>query len=172
MTAELPAAVAAALAQHEAFESTADGFRVRTVVFDATVTASESEGVGDTFTVVVRAPMLDEAVDGETVGPTVEEGWFETYGRRLADATGATRARVELESFDLTEENGEAVAEFTYTYGDAEQGIAIAKTIAEFTEGTYVQGVIPGYDYRSPVADLLQQAKSTGSGGDRSGTPL
>ncbi|MEF8975818.1 MAG: DUF5813 family protein, partial [Halapricum sp.] len=42
----------------------------------------------------------------------------------------------------------------------------------EYVEGTYVEGAVPGYDYEPPVADLLNQAQSGGSQGDRGGTPL
>jgi hypothetical protein len=181
MTADLPATVAEAMAAHEAFEDGEDGYRVTTTVFDGTVTATEADGVGYEFTVTVRAPMLGAAVEDEVVGPAIEEGWFDTYERRLEDAPKATRAQVELDSYDLSEQGREAIATFTFTYGDAERGVEIAKTIVEYVEGTYVEGVVPGYEYGSPVADLLQRATTTGSeseadgegsSGRRGGTPL
>jgi hypothetical protein len=172
MTDTLPQAVDSAFDAHEAFEASDEGYRVTTTVFDATVTATEAEEFGYRFTVTVRAPMLREAVAEEVVGPAVEEGWFETYERRLEDATMATRSQVDLEGYEVVDEDGEAVATFVFEYGDAEGGAAIAKTIVEYVEGTYVEGVVPGYEYASPVADLLQQAKATGSEGERGGTPL
>ena len=35
----------------------------------------------------------------------------------------------------------------------------------DFVEGTYVQGVIPGYEYTEPVSDLLSAARQQGGGG-------
>ncbi|WP_135665587.1 DUF5813 family protein [Halorhabdus rudnickae] len=172
MTDTLPQAVVSAFDDHEAFEPAEEGYNVTTTVFDATVTATEADDFGYRFTVTVRAPMLREAVEAEVVGPAVEEGWFETYERRLEDATMATRSQVDLEEYDVTDENGQAEATFVFEYGDAERGTEIAKTIVEFVEGTYVEGVVPGYDYGSPVADLLHQAKTAGSDAERGGTPL
>ncbi|WP_181687363.1 DUF5813 family protein [Halorhabdus salina] len=179
MTADLPATVADAMDTHDAFEASEDGYRVTTTVFDATVTATEANDVGYQFTVTVRAPMLGAAVEDEVVGPAVEEGWFETYERRLEDAPKATRAQIELDSYDLCEQGRKAIATFTFTAGDAARGGEIAKTLVEYVEGTYVEGVVPGYEYGSPVADLLQRATTTGSeadgggsGGKRGGTPL
>ena len=172
MTATLPSAVTDAFEAQEAFETADDGYRVTTTVFDATVTADDTEGVGYQFTVTVRAPMLREAVETEVVGPAVEEGWFETYERRLEDATMATRSQVELDEYAVRDEHGEAVATFVFEYGDAERGAEIAKTIVEYVEGTYVEGVVPGYDYGPPVSDLLHRAKTTGSDAERGGTPL
>ncbi|WP_136688997.1 DUF5813 family protein [Halorhabdus amylolytica] len=172
MTDTLPQAVDSAFDDHEAFEASEEGYRVTTTVFDATVTATDIDGVGYQFTVTVRAPMLREAVGNEVVGPAVEDGWFETYERRLEDATMATRSQVDLEEYTVEDDGGQAVARFVFEYGDANRGAEIAKTIVEYVEGTYVEGVIPGYDYESPVADLLHRAKTTGSDAERGGTPL
>ena len=172
MTATLPGEVTQAFEAHEAYEGGGDGYRVTTTVFNATVTATDADDVGYRFTVTVRTPMLQEAVATGVVGPAVEDGWFETLERRLEDATKATRKPVELEEYALREEAGQAVGTFRFEYGDAEGGAEIAKTIVEYVEGTYLEGVVPGYDYRSPVADLLQQAKTTGNDGERGGTPL
>jgi len=172
MTDTLPQAVASAFDSHEAFEASDDGYHVTTTVFDATVTATDVDGVSYEFTVTVRAPMLREAVGNEVVGPAVEDGWFETYERRLEDATMATRTQIDLEEYAVEDEDGRAVATFVFEYGDADRGAEIAKTIVEYVEGTYVEGVIPGYDYESPVADLLQRAKTTGNDAERGGTPL
>lgn len=164
MTDTLPSAVADALDAHDAFEPLGDVYSVTTTVFDATVSASEADDVGHRYTVTVRAPMLREAVADEVVGPAVEEGWFETYERRLEDATMATRSQVDLEDYQVSDEDGQAVARFTFTFGDPDRGAEIAKTIVEYVEGTYVQGVVPGYDYEPPVADLLARAKTAGGG--------
>jgi len=167
----VPSAVASAFDDHDAFEPDEEGYCVTTTVFDATVTASDTDGVGHEYTVTVRTPMLDAAVEGEVVGPAVEDGWFETYERRLEDAAGATRARVDLDESRLRVDDGQAVATLVFSYGDPGQAAAIAKTFVEYVEGTYVEGIVPGYDYQAPVADLLQASKTAGDN-ERSGTPL
>jgi len=57
-----------------------------------------------------------------------------------------------------------------YVFADRSPATAadIATAFAEFVEGTYVEGVVPGYEYEPPVADLLAQA----SQGEKGGTPL
>jgi len=171
MTEPTPDAVTEAFDDHDAFEASEEGYRVTTTVFDATVTATDAEGVGHEYTVTVRTPMLGEAVAGEAVGPAVEDGWFETFERRLEDAAGATRARVELDEHRLVEDGGQAVATLVFSYGDPTRAAEIAKTLVEYVEGTYVEGIVPGYDYRAPVTDLLGNAKTAGDN-ERGGTPL
>jgi hypothetical protein len=166
MTAPEDTAVERTLSDHEAFEPSAAGFRLSTIVFDATVTVD-----GDTddvqYTVSVDAPSIASATEDE-VGPTVRTDWFETFERRLADAPNATRKPVELDAFSV-EDGGETVTvKYQFTWSDPTGGVEIAKTFAEFVEGTYVEGIIPGYEYVPPVSDLLSDA----SQGGNSGTPL
>ena len=49
----------------------------------------------------------------------------------------------------------EAVATVEFADIDPTRGVADAKAFADFVEGTYVQGVIPGYEYTDPVAGLV-----------------
>lgn len=167
----VPSPVADAFDDHDAFEPAEEGYRVTTTVFDATVTATDADGIGHEYTVTVRTPMLGEAIAGEAVGPAVEDGWFDTYERRLEDAAGATRARVDLNKYRLRVDDGQAVATFVFSYGDPGRAAEIAKTLVEYVEGTYVEGIVPGYDYQAPVADLLEASKTAGDN-ERSGTPL
>jgi hypothetical protein len=170
MTDALPAGVTEAFADHEAFEVDEGDTRLTTTRFEATVRAAEADGVGYRYTLTVRMPMLSSAVEGEAVAPAVEDGWFETLERRLADAPGVTRTVVELDSFDLAEEDGDAVATFEFVLGDAATAAAVAKSFAEYAEGTYLEGVVPGYDYGPPVSDLLGDARNTG--GDEGSGPM
>jgi hypothetical protein len=69
--------------------------------------------------------------------------------------------------------------ELEFTARNASQGVDDAKALIDFVEGTYIQGVVPGYDYGDPVAKLLSQARQRGEraadgdgGGERGGTPL
>ncbi|MFB6142365.1 MAG: DUF5813 family protein [Halorientalis sp.] len=176
MTEELPERAARAFERHDAFEREGDGFRLTTTRFDGRVTATETgDGGGLVYEVTVRAPTLNAAVEGE-VGDAVEAGWFETYERRLGDAPATTRADVTLEAATVTAADGEAVATLRFRFGDADRAPDVAKAFAEYVEGTYAEGIVPGYEYRGVAAELLSDAGAAGGGGDegatRGGTPL
>jgi hypothetical protein len=173
MPDELPAAAVRAFDAHAAYERAAGGpsFVVTTTTFDATVTARDAaaEEWALTYDLEVRAPMLSTATADE-VGPAVEEGWFDTLALRLADAPGVVRDDVEADC-DVREEAGDAVAAYTFEWGNADRAADIAKAFAEYVEGTYMEGVVPGYDYQPPVSELLASAR--GAGGDEgSGDPM
>lgn len=169
-----PERFARAFTAHDAYERDGDAFVLTTVAFDARVTAVETDDWALAYTVTVRAPMLSAAVtaDSEPVGPAVEQGWFETYERRLEDAPKATRTALELDAYEVTEVDGEAVARFEFTHGNADTAPDVAKAISEYAEGTYVEGVVPGYEYEGVVADLVGRARDTGGDGERGPMPL
>ncbi|WP_255148794.1 DUF5813 family protein [Halorarius halobius] len=164
----LPESAERAFDSHDAFERAGDEFALTTTAFDGTVTASETDDWAHRYVLTVRAPMLSAAVEGD-VGPAVEDGWFDTFSLRLEDAPGAVRDDVELAELDVHELDGDAVAVFEFEWGNADRAPAIAKALAEYVEGTYMEGIVPGYDYTEPVASMLSQA-SQGEAG--SGTPL
>jgi hypothetical protein len=110
-------------------------------------------------------------VANDQVGPAVEEGWFETYERRLEDAAGAVRESVDVDD-EVFESDGDAVAVFEFEWADADRAAEIAKALVEYAEGTYVEGVVPGYEYGDPVASMLSQATQGEGDGSRGGTPL
>lgn len=155
-----------AFESHEAFEHAGDEYRVTTTVFEASVAVDCTADVA-TYTVKVELPTLDAATDDD-VGPTVSLDWFETLERRLQDAPKATRADVALEEFDVTREKQTVTVKYTYSWENPRTAPDIAKTFVEYAEGTYAEGIIPGYEYNSPVADLLASASQGGEGG----TPL
>ncbi|MFO7925659.1 MAG: DUF5813 family protein [Halobacteriota archaeon] len=167
MSQELPDRAVRAFDGHAAFERDGRWFEVTTTKFDGRVTADETDDWALYYTLEVRAPMLSSATADE-VGPAVEEGWFETYERRLEDAGMAVRQDVEFEDRRVFEEAGDAVAVFDFEWGNVDQVPDIAKTITEYVEGTYMEGIVPGYEYRSPVAELLSRARS-GSDADADG---
>jgi len=170
MSEETPAEVRDAAATRDALEPATDGYRVTTTRFDAWVRAAPSptNDWATAFTVTVEVPTLPAAVDGE-VGEAVADGWLETFERRLAEAPKATRASVDPDlSVDVADET--VTVTYGFEFGSEARGLDVAKTFVEYVEGTYVEGVVPGYDYRPPVSDLLSQA-GQGSG-DRGGTPL
>jgi hypothetical protein len=167
---ELPERAVRAFEAHEAFER-ADAYFEVTTTFDGRVTAAETDDWPLEYTLEVRAPMLSTATDDE-VGPAVEEGWFETYDLRLADAPMAVREDVELVDRRVFEEAGDAVAVFVFEWGNADRAPAIAKAMAEFVEGTYAEGIVPGYEYEPPVSELLSRAQHSGGDGGRGPMPL
>jgi hypothetical protein len=136
------------------------------------VTAAETDDWALEYTLTVRAPTLSTAVADEAVGDAVEDGWFETYERRLEDAPMATRIDVELDELTVYEDAGEAVAEFTFTHGNADQAPLLVKTFAEYLEGTYAEGIVPGYEYEGVVGELIGDARSQGGSGGGSSMPM
>jgi hypothetical protein len=155
-----------ALSRHDAFEPSAAGYSLSTIVFDATVRV-EGEGDDAQYTVRVDAPTIDSATEDD-VGATVQTDWVETLERRLADAPNSTRKPVELDMFSVEDKSETVTVRYQFTWPDPDGGVEVAKTFAEFVEGTYVEGIIPGYEYTPPVSDLLSNA----SQGGNSGTPL
>jgi len=171
MSEEIPERAARAFEHHDAFDPCDDGgYETTTTRFDAAVTATETGEWALRYEVTVWLPLLSAVVEGE-VGPAVREGWFDTLERRLADATTATRRDVDLESSDLVERGEDAVATFVFEEGDTDRAPAVVKAIVEYAEGTYMEGIVPGYEYRDPVAEMLASARQ-GEGGDHGPMPL
>ena len=171
MTDDLPERAVRAFQRHDAFERDGDEFRVTTTTFDGRVTAAETDGRAPSHSLTVRALTLSAATE-EEVGDAVEAGWFDTYERRLEDAPMAVRFDVDLEALGVTEEDGEAVAVFEFRWHNADQAPDIAKAMAEYVEGTYMEGVVPGYRYRPPVSGMLSRARQSDAEGDRGPMPL
>jgi len=155
--------------QHDSFERLDDGrYAVTTTAFDGEV-AIDSDGGAAVFAVTVRVPMLD-AVTEDRVGPAVAEGWFETFALRLEDVDSALAGDDDPE-LDVERDGEAVVVRIQIADLDARRAAADAVAAVEYVEGTYVQGIIPGYDYTEPVTHLIQRAASTG-GGTKGGTPL
>ncbi|MDG5777372.1 DUF5813 family protein [Haloarculaceae archaeon H-GB2-1] len=168
MSEELPERASRSFEGHEAFEMNDGGVAVTTVVFENAVDASETDDWALAYDVEVRVPMLSAATSDE-VGDAVETGWFETFERRLEDAPMATRADLALDDYAVERDGDQARATFSFEFGNADRAPDVVKAIVEYVEGTYVEGIVPGYEYESPVADLLDSASQNGQGG---GTPL
>ncbi|WP_435077497.1 DUF5813 family protein [Halococcus sp. AFM35] len=152
-----------AFATHDAYETDDGEYALTTTPFDGRVVVD-----GDEYRVSVTMPTLDAAVE-EPVDEVVEDGWFETLSLRLADAEGATRADIEVPDPTVERRGGKVVVEWTATLGDATRAAEAAKALIEYAEGTYVEGIVPGYAYRSPVADLIANARTEGDGEDERG---
>lgn len=165
----VPDSVERAFDYHDAFDSDDGGYLVTTTAFEGHVTAVDGPDYFSAYTVTVRVPTLDGAT-ADDVGDAVEDGWLETLERRLEDAPKATRADVELDTFDVERDGEDVYVTFGFEWGNADKAADIAKTFVEYVEGTYVEGIVPGYDYVGAVSNLVESASQEGGGGG--GTPL
>lgn len=157
---ETPRRVERAVRDDGAFDPTGDGrFELTTTAFEAVMTATETDGRID-FEVRMRAPSLSAAIDGD-VADVVEEGWLETFERRIEDVDGAMRGDGAPEPTVRTTAN-EIVVEASFTDINERRGVEDAAAVVNYAEGTYVQGLIPGYDYVDPVAGLVDRARRAG----------
>jgi len=174
---DVPSAVAGAFERHDAFERDGDAFALETTAFDVAATAAEaaSDETAGTFKVRTAVPTLSATVaDPDDVAPVVEDGWLETFERRLEDAFDVAKAAEDGAS-QVVHEGDRVHVELEYESASAHAGVSDAKALAEYVEGTFLQGLVPGYDYVGVAADLRSAAsQNAGTGGDsdRSGTPL
>lgn len=162
---ELPGRVRRAFADHGSFEPAGDAaWTAETTPFDGEVRAEPAVDGRIRFAVTVRVPTLS-AVTTDEVADVVEEGWAETFELRVVDVGGVTRGEHE---FDPTVAIGdrEIVVSFELTDINERRGVDDAGALINFVEGTYVQGVIPGYEYTEPVTDILSAARQQGGGGE------
>lgn len=170
---ELPERAARAFRRHDAFEpeDATDGERFIAVStpFDAVVDATPGEGGQIAFTITVRVPMLDEVTE-DKVAPIVEEGWYETLDRRVQSIGGGVLTGDHDLTPAVTETTfaGDRVAEVRASFADIDPGRGVddAAAVVDFVEGTFVQGVIPGYDYTEPVTGILTAARRAGGSDD------
>lgn len=161
-TASIPEPVERELDAHDAFEPADGGYELTTTVFDAVVTAAPAEGRRDgAFTVTVFLPSLDAAVAGESVAAVVEDDWAATLERRLRDVFEVAHADTH-EAPAVDRAPAEVRVTLEYTAWNALEGVEDAKTLVEYVEGTYAQGLIPGYEYRGEAATLLDSARNRG----------
>lgn len=145
-----------ALIEHPAFEPGASGYILTTSPLDAVVVPG-----GDRLEITVRMPALRAVVRDATVPDVVEASWFETLSRRLDD--GYDVARVAAGGPPVVDSTDDTVSVTYRIVGDApEVAVEDAKAIIEFVVGTYLQGAIPGYEYDSPMRELLSNAHTRG----------
>jgi hypothetical protein len=165
---ELPDRARRAFRRHDAFAAESDGedrFDATATAFEGTVAAEPGEGGEIQFEIVVRVPMLDEVTESD-VAPVVEEGWYETFERRLDGIGGGVLAGDHEIDPAVTEtvHEGTRVAKVEASFADIDpaRGVDDAAAVVDFVEGTFVQGVIPGYDYTEPVSGILTEARRAG----------
>ncbi|TKX73892.1 hypothetical protein EXE46_11975 [Halorubrum sp. GN11_10-6_MGM] len=162
-TEALPEGVRRAFADHGSFERDGDGWVSTTTAFDGRVRAEPADGGRVRLAVTVRVPTLS-AVTADEVADVVEDGWADTFERRAVDVGGVTRADREFDP--VVEREGDEIAvAYALTDINERRGVDDAGALIDFVEGTYVQGVIPGYEYTDPVSGLLSAARQQGGGG-------
>ena len=177
MTDQPPQDARKAFERHDAFEAIDEAtFDVTTTPFavEATAAPAKQDGRDAQFVVTVSVPTIDAATE-EDVGDAVADGWLDTLERRLEDAYDAPD--VDPVAKPAIESDGETVeATFQFREWTARNGADDAKAVVDYVEGTYVQGVIPGYTYTDPVRSLLARARAHGGddadGAAHGGTPL
>ena len=114
--------------------------------------------VGETELVVVQElPMLDSTVVGETVAPVVEDGWFETFERRAEDVTRVVDTDVQLPKVSR---DGDIIRVETRLVAE-DSGPQEAMAVVNYIEGTWVEGIIPGYDYEERVESIRDRGRQT-----------
>ncbi|CQH60595.1 uncharacterized protein HHUB_3253 [Halobacterium hubeiense] len=150
------------LADHGQFARDDGAFVPTTNDWDATVSADD-----ETVEITVVVPTLDAATNDE-VAEVVEDGWYDTFERRVVDADSVTLANdVEVQS--VSRAGGDITVEITFsprTGKAADDALALVN----YVEGTWFQGVIPGYDYVEKVEQMRQQAAQNAQSTE--GTPL
>lgn len=167
MTSEVPEAIESAFDTHEAYEKADGGYRLTTTTFSGTVTATPVNDWKHSYTLTVTVPSLDAATTDD-VGDTVSLDWFETLERRLEDAPKATRQSVDLAEYTVEQREDSVVVRYTFEDGSPAAAATIAKAFGEYVEGTYAEGIIPGYEYVGAASELLSEASQSGE----RGTPL
>jgi len=144
---------------HRRFEREEDVFEVVGNDWEASVVVGDEE-----YRVRVAVPTLDSVVDGE-VGSTVRSGWFETFELRVGDVGGVTYADTTAEPV-VVQEGEDVVVEVELEARDGKSADD-ALAAVNYVEGTWFEGIIPGYDYVEDVQEMRERAQQ--QGGD---TPL
>jgi len=155
---ELPGRVRRAFASHPSFESREEGtFESVTTPFEGVVAADPADNGHIAFSIRVTVPLLN-AVTADEVADVVENGWFETFELRVRDIGGIFRTERDLEP-TVTRDIDSVVVEASFTDINETRAVDDAGAVVDFVEGTFVQGIIPGYEYTEPVTSIISQAR-------------
>lgn len=164
----VPDRVSQAFAAHEAFEEREGAFAATTARFDTRILVVDRDESASRYRLSLTVPTLSSAVEGP-VADVVEEGWLDTFRLRLEDAAMAVPTDSGIEVPTANVDNGDIVVETTFRESDPERAPRTAKALINYVEGTYAEGVVPGYEYRPPVSDLLASARHDDSDTDPGG---
>jgi hypothetical protein len=152
-----------AVESHRSFEpQTESTFESVTTAFDGVVSATHTDDE-TRFSITVTAPLLGTVTDDE-MADIVEDGWYETFERRVSDVGSIFRTSREITP-TVSRDGDAVVVEAAFTDRNVDRGVDDASALIDFVEGTYVQGIIPGYAYTDPVAGLLDQARDAAGSG-------
>ncbi|ESS08374.1 MAG: hypothetical protein A07HN63_01876 [uncultured archaeon A07HN63] len=153
----VPESLQRAFESHRSFEPQDESsFESVTTAFDGAV-AVEPTDDATRFSVTVTAPLLGTVTDGE-MAEIVEDGWYETFERRVSSVGSIFRLSRDVTP-TVSRDGDQVVVEAALTDRNTDRGVDDASALIDFVEGTYVQGIIPGYEYTEPVAGLLNQAR-------------
>ncbi len=130
-------------------------FSLEVTVFTISVEPSSVDGQ-PAFDLRVLVPPLGMVTE-EPIPSVVEDEWFRTFELRLADIAGATRGH---HSLAVHTERGPAMIAVDITVADQNLDRALddITAVAEYIEGTYVEGLIPGYSYTDVARTLRERA--------------
>ncbi|WP_227353519.1 DUF5813 family protein [Haladaptatus salinisoli] len=142
-----------AFSSHDGFERDGSGAYVATTTPFEGIARTDDERVE----VTVRAPMLSAVVEDDSVADVVETGWFETLELRLEDAHTVVSGE-EATPPDVERDGDEVVLSLSFS-GYPDEAADDAMAVVDYVEGTWVQGIIPGYEYGEPAAGLLARAR-------------
>ncbi|KAB1198272.1 MULTISPECIES: DUF5813 family protein [Haloferax] len=161
---EIPGRVHRAFGDHGSFEQVGDRtFESVTTAFDGVVSVATQSSGHVEFDVEVRVPMLS-AVVADEVAEIVEDGWYETFELRIEDINGVIAGDHELDP-DVRRVAGEAVVQTTFADINERRGVDDAGAVIDYVEGTFVEGIIPGYEYTEPVTSILSRARDAAGTG-------
>jgi hypothetical protein len=152
-----------ALRAHDSFEPSEDDDRTWTAArtpFDVALRPSLREDGRARYRLTVRLPALSATTEDD-VAPVVEDGWYETFDLRVRDVGDIFRGDPDPDP-SVSREGDEVLVTAEVVDIDPRRAADDASAFVNFVEGTYVQGVIPGYDYHEPVSDLLESARQRG----------
>ena len=161
--AELPDRVTRAFSDDSTFEQVEPGrYKSTTTAFEGSVEATPAEEGRIRFDITVRVPGLNAVTEGE-VAPVVTDDWYRTFRLRVEDVGGIARGDHDWQPhLSRDDDSGEIRIETDLTEIAERRGVADARAFIDFVEGTYVQGIIPGYEYTAPVSDILSKARQQG----------
>lgn len=104
-------------------------------------------------------PTIDAVVTGDPVASVVAENWEETFRRRVADLPQVVDGRAEAPT--VTRDRETLLVETVMTAAPPSvPSVAIATT--NYVEGTWIEGIIPGYEYNAQVQAIRERARATG----------
>ena len=138
----------------------AGAFSLEATVFTISVEPTSADG-DPAFDLRALVPPLGMVTE-EPLPPVVEDEWFRTFELWLDDVAGATRGH---EALEVRTERGPAMIAVDVTVVDrnVDRALEDLTAIAEYIEGTYAEGIIPGYSYTDVAQTLLERA--TGASG-------